>query len=176
MAVLVEAISVIVRVDAIMRRFVGGWPDFRDAVPNATFASDNEIARAGFMAPDDVAAFIAKLEVGGLIFLRDGKSVDMAVVDQQRGPTKHCDWLDWGHVAVDGNRISACRITGSLSKTLMKPEGWTFEGSLSQTFGFVPGGQEDWSLELLGRKDGIDMFHNLLSGKDVYVGRTTKKT
>jgi hypothetical protein len=91
-------------------------------VPNATLASDNEIARVGFMTPDE-----------------------------QGGPMKPCVWLKWGHISIRGNRITACKLTGSVSNTLITPDGWSFEGSLSQTFGFVPVGQGDKSLEFLQR-------------------------
>ena len=36
MAVLVEALSVIVRRDAIESRFSGGWPKFLSSIPNST--------------------------------------------------------------------------------------------------------------------------------------------
>ena len=81
MAVLVEAISVVVRRDAIDSRLSGGWRNFLDIVPNNTLCLDEDIARVAFMTPPDVEAFISHLESGGLTFLRDGQSVDIAVVE-----------------------------------------------------------------------------------------------
>jgi hypothetical protein len=52
MAVLVEAISVVVRHDAIDKRFLGGWQGFLDQVPNNTFCGDGFFARVGFMNPE----------------------------------------------------------------------------------------------------------------------------
>ena len=72
MAVLVEAISVIVRRDAIDRRFSGGWREFLNAVPNNTFCADEDLARVGFMTPQDVEAFVRRLDCGGLTFVRKG--------------------------------------------------------------------------------------------------------
>lgn len=66
MAVLVEAISVIVRRDAINQRFAGGWEAFVECVPNATLCYDADLARVGFMARADAQAFIHRLEVRGL--------------------------------------------------------------------------------------------------------------
>jgi hypothetical protein len=40
MAVLVEAISVIVRRDTIARRYDGGWPGFVAAAVNSTLCAD----------------------------------------------------------------------------------------------------------------------------------------
>jgi len=82
MAVLVEAISVIVRMDTISSKYHGGWDAFIDDVPNGTLCFDGEIARVGFMAPTDVKAFRKDLERKGLQFLDNGKSIDIAVVDQ----------------------------------------------------------------------------------------------
>jgi len=58
MAVLVEAISVIVRVDSINKKFPGGWIGFKDHVPNQTLCADNELARVGFMTSEDVKNFV----------------------------------------------------------------------------------------------------------------------
>ena len=58
MAVLVEAISVVVRRDAIGARYPGGWRGFLSIVPNSTLCADDDLVRVGFMAPPDVEAFI----------------------------------------------------------------------------------------------------------------------
>ena len=47
MAVLVEAISVIVRRPAIDERFNGGWPAFLQAIPNRMGCHGNDLARVG---------------------------------------------------------------------------------------------------------------------------------
>ena len=54
MAFLVEAISVIVRCDAIERAYETGWDGFLEDVPNRTLCADPELARVGFMHPDNV--------------------------------------------------------------------------------------------------------------------------
>ena len=54
MAVLVEAISVIVRAAAIHQKYPGGWEAFKRIIPNQTLCADNELVRIGFMTPDDV--------------------------------------------------------------------------------------------------------------------------
>ena len=83
MAVLVEGVSVIVRVEAIHAKYPGGWAAFRDDVPNGTLCCDNEIARVGFMTPDDTKAFVERLSCQGLACLVNGKANDVAVADQQ---------------------------------------------------------------------------------------------
>jgi hypothetical protein len=174
MAVLGEAISVIVRTDAIKARYPGGWLGFRDAVPNLTLASDNKIARVGFMVPEDVKGYIDPLEANGLVFLRDGTAQDIVVADQQAGITTPCDWLEFGQVTIGPNRIAACQTVGCELKQLFTPDGWIFEGSLSQTFGFVPQGSLGKAMDVIGHKDGIDIYRSQLTGKLNYVGRVKR--
>lgn len=171
MTVLVEAISVVVRTDAIHARYPGSWPAFRDDVPNSTLASDKQIARVGFMVPDDVKGFIDRLQARGLVFLRDGHAQDIAVADQQRGITTRCDWLKFGHVTIGDNRVAACQMVGSQSQQVFTPDKWRFDGSLSQTFTFVPEGNLNKSMTPVSRDEGMDIYSNRLTGRLAYVGR-----
>src|ERR1700684_3709117 len=98
MAVLVEAISVVVRADAIAERLDGGWEAFVSLVPNQTLCEDGELARVGFMHPDDTKAFVGSLGAKGLIYIEGGKAMDLVVVDQQRGPLASADWIEFGSV------------------------------------------------------------------------------
>jgi hypothetical protein len=184
MAVLVEAISVIVRRDSISRKFAGGWNAFVKSIPNATLCVDNEVARIGFMAPNDVESYIMGLERAGLKFQDDGKAVDIAVVDQQRGPTIECDWLEFARLPFgqDGGKVSACwffdgprlgigvHMRGT-SFEFSTPVGWRFEESLSKKFGFIRAGEEDNKLRLIRRESGLDVYLDAQTGKEVYVGR-----
>lgn len=175
MAVLIEAISVVVRVTSIHDKLAGGWAGFESLVPNATLCCDNEIARVGFMVPEDVEQFTAKLESNGLESITDGESVDIVVMDQNRGPTSKCAWAEFGHIDLDGNpdrTIAACRLAGSGELQLFTPEGWEYEASLSQTYGFVPAGLSDRSLRFLRRDGGVDVYLNVMTGKEVFIGRT----
>ena len=174
MAVLCEAISLVARGDRVLEAFCS-FDEFKDIVPNKTLCSDNEVVRVGFMVPDDVKKFVATLETKGLRFLEEGSSVDMVVVDQMRGPTMPCDWIEFGHVELSGNRIAVAQLVGSQLKQVITPLGWKFESSLSHTFSFVPTGAEDKSLRFLRREHGLDVYFNLLTGREVYVGRTGRR-
>jgi hypothetical protein len=176
MAVLCEGISVIVRRDSIDSRFNGGWAAFEELVPNATLCTDGELARVGFMDPDSVQDFVSELEIGGLVFdaeeLRNAAELfgvaedglgddlareDIAVVDQLRGPTRPCNWLEFGRFPVGENpddKVSMCwlfegvRIAHGIhlkgrSMQLHAPAGWSYEGSLSQQFTFLPNDETD---------------------------------
>jgi hypothetical protein len=175
MAVLVEAISVIVRADAILSRFACGWDAFQACVPNATMCADGEVARVGFMMPDDAQAFVAVLEEGGLVHLRDDEAIDLAVVDQLGGHTHRCDWLEFGHLGLGGDprkRVAACRLAGSASTDLITPPDWSYAHSLSRSHGFVPAEHLSRTMKFLRREGTLDVYLDLATGQEMYVGRT----
>ena len=185
MAVLIEGISVVVRREAIEMRFKGGWRAFVDLVPNATLCADEHLARVGFMSPSDVERFIKSLECAGLSFQSKGKAVDLVVVDQVRGLTTDCQWLEFGHFAYgnSGGKVAVAwlfvgpRIAAGVhfigeSLKLATPEGWTYEGSLSERFTFVEAGTESGRLKFLRSENGVDVFLDLTTGKEVFRGST----
>src|SRR5262245_3674984 len=134
MAVLIEAISVVIRADALLPAFGSDWECFKQTVPNGTLCADGELARVGFMTPEDAEHYVKKLEVKGLRYLENGQAKNIIVVDQLRGPTASCDWVEFGHISLDDDtrkRVAACRLKGSTSNRLVTPDGWQFETSLS---------------------------------------------
>lgn len=183
MAVLVEALSVIVRKDAIAKKYPGGWLAFVGRVPNATLCYDEEIARVGFMTPDDVDAYLANLKREGLVFDKDGKAVDLAVVDQFAGPTVTCEWIEFARLKYNEKGwISACWFrkdmqapaamhASRLSLQVATPGGWTFENSLSMTAHFVRKDQLSTRLKFLRTEGDLDVYLDLQSRKEVYIGR-----
>jgi hypothetical protein len=94
MAVLIEANSVVVRVDAIQRSYEHGLWDFRREVPNRTFCTDGVLARVSFMAPVDLVCFVNSLALRGLRHRHRHERRDVAIVDQERADGAACDWLD----------------------------------------------------------------------------------
>ena len=174
MAVLIEGTSVVIRADTLLKKFPGGWEAFKRIVPNKTLCADNEIVRVGFMSPQDVESFVKKLQGAGLEFLRDGEAIDIAVADQMRGLTSKCTWLEFGKVDIsgDGQRVAVCRLVGSQLMQIVTPPGWKFEGSLYSTFGFVPNEHAEKCMRFLRHEKGLDVYINLITGKEKYVGRT----
>jgi len=171
MAVLVEAISVIVRIESVWRSFNGGWEAFLETIPNRTYCADDSIARVGFMAPKDVEAYVSVLETGGLVFRRDGQAVDFAVVDQLRGPTVPAPWLEYSRVVVDDMAVFACWLAGEHFTGLSVPDGWSFSKSLSRAPGFVPNAKVEERMTFLRREGGVDVYRDEQSGKEMFVGR-----
>ena len=185
MPVLVEGISVIVRRGAIDSRFRGGWRNFESDVPNRTLCTDEELARVGFMSSVDVEAYVGRLEMGGLTFVEDGRSVDVAVVDQLHGPTVPTDWLEFAEFTLDqkGNKVLGCwlvegpRITTGHDLSLIPmwlstPAGWTYENSLSADSGYVANYEMNDKLTFLRHEGGKDIYLDRATGKEAYIGRT----
>lgn len=124
-------------------------------MPNATLCSDGELARVGFLDPADVKTYVESLERSGLQIIVEGRFVDGAVVDQQRGPTLQCDWLEFAKINFGTlGKVSACwlfagpRIGAGLhlkstQLSLATPSDWTYEDSLSERFQFVPTSRDD---------------------------------
>jgi hypothetical protein len=60
----------------------GGVKAFTAEVPNGSLCADGELARVGFMTPDDARGYVKHLEPRGLKYLEDRNAVDI-VVDLQ---------------------------------------------------------------------------------------------
>ena len=111
MPVLIEAITVVVRRDAVDAKLTGGWAALRELIPNQTFCTDGTLARVAFLDPNAVRQFVEELEAGGLTFAPDGEAVDLAVVDQFHGFTLPCPWLHLDVVtAPDGTTIRHAQL------------------------------------------------------------------
>ena len=55
--------------------------------------------------------------------------------------------------------------------TVCAPPGWKFEGSFSQRPGSIKSSQLGDRLKFLRREGDLDVYLDLLNGKEVYVGR-----
>jgi len=62
MAVLIEAISVVIRCETIAEKYPDGVDQYIQDCPNGTLCMDDDIVQVGFMFSDDVNAFIGNLE------------------------------------------------------------------------------------------------------------------
>ena len=168
MAVLVEAISVVIRLAALEENDVE-WGE-----PYPTYCADGALARVGFMDPVDAQSCIEFLEKNGLVHLRRGRAVDFVVADQVTGLYTPCDWLEFRDIYLDEQctqPVAVCKVAAAPEDLLAAPDGWQYEGSLSQSFGFTPNEQMDKTMQYLRHENGVDVYHCLLTGKEVYIGR-----
>lgn len=155
MAVLCEALSLVVRRSAIVRVFAD-WAEFMATVPdNGTFCCDDDLVRVGFFAPQEVMQQAEIWQASGLMLVVGDTFVDMAVVDQQNGATLPCEWLEFMHIDMNdhGGKIAVCwelhhpRVSSvgwhvplddNGEMAVVMPAGWQFEQSLSHSFRFIP--------------------------------------
>jgi hypothetical protein len=173
MAVLIEGISVLVRVSTISAKLPGGIDAFRQLVRNSTYCADGDLARVGFMTPTDTERFVKQLLQLGFVHLSNEGVADIVVVDQLQGPLSACSWVEFGHAFLDGKsgRIAICRSPGGTDKTIALPDGWSFENSLSASHTFVPTEKTEESVEYKGRQKGLDVYADRKSGKELFAGR-----
>jgi hypothetical protein len=130
MAVLVEALSVIVQNRTIEEKYPGGMTAYWTDCPNGTFCNDEYLSRVGFTMPFDVQQFLNPLMGMGFRFVEEGESQEIVVVDQEDGPTAPCRWLKVGDHP-DGFQYAA--LAGDLGDRVAKPQDWTLERSLTIT-------------------------------------------
>ena len=191
MAVLCEAISVVVRRDSIDKYFKGGWVKFQNDVPNSTMCTDGELVRVGFMSPNGVQEYVETLEKGGLqfqekekflgIFRKGRRENDLVVVDQHQGPTLSCDWIEFGkfpygeeeiNVSMcwlfEGERIASGIHMKSTRMDLHHPLGWT----IAQTRDLKFSGFENFrsQYKFLRYENGLSVFLDKESETEVFIG------
>ena len=93
MPVMLEYISVVIPREVLEEKYPPGFRSFRSSFGGRVFCCDRYIARVSFMGPQGVDWFIEEMSRWGLVYIEDGKCVDMAVVDWFSGPCVPCDWL-----------------------------------------------------------------------------------
>ncbi len=126
MSVLIEDISIVLRIEAIIEKYAGGWEAFLDACPNETICHDHELVRIGFTVPDDASTFCDELERRGITTPRTGSTEDMALVEPCRGASQQANWLVLSMARIDENTevLCASHIECESSK-LMLPREWS---------------------------------------------------
>lgn len=166
MAVLIESISIVVSVATLEERYPGGLARYAEDCPNATFCSDERLTRIGFMAPVDASIFLRSLQDRcGLSLLNDDDGFeDIAVVDQNFGPTRECTWLVFGRMP---SGTSCCWLAGTEPGGLAVPETWTPEQG--ESLSFVP--TSDMNNLVIWKTGQLDLVVDSATGEVRYIGR-----
>ena len=144
MTVLVEGVSVIIKLEAINRIIPDGWEGFRQYVPNFSWCKDDKLVSLGFLDGDEAKEFANKLESLNLVYQGSEGAQDFALVDQIYGVSTKCNWLECGHLDIHNDpqqKVAACRIAGISDDTIVTPEGWKYENSLTAIHGLTPSSQ-----------------------------------
>ena len=174
MAVLVEGISVVTRAAVVQSKYPGGFDAFVSDCPNRTLCADGELVRVGFMAPDDMRDFVERMDSHGIKYAANGQAVDLVIVDQRQGMAVSCSWAEFGRVSMGEDqtkKVGACRAVDSDIDTLVTPEGWSYEDSLSAHHSFVEPDALADAMDFVRADDKVDVYRDKRTGKLVYVGR-----
>ena len=171
MAVLIEALNVIIKVSVLEKKYPGGVQAYTSDCPNKTFCTDGRLTRVGFMCPEDVDSFLQRLELQGLQTTDSAGCPDVVVVDQHAAaPAAPCRWIAVGRF--NDSVIGAWSIDpDDVPGELYVPRSWKFEGSLSENPGYVSSEERAERFVFDGFDGRNDVFIDLETGKKVYVGR-----
>jgi hypothetical protein len=160
LSVLVEAITVIFKNSKIEERIQGGVETIRLDPPNSTFRTDGLLCAVGFMDPGATEQFVKTLSAAGLVFIEDGQARDIAVLDQHRGLTSPCDWVEFTKLE-DGT--SCCWLAGHPMGELATYENWTPHTDLT----FNEKKAVD-SLKFIREENSLDVYLDLETGKEIF--------
>lgn len=144
MTVLVEGVSVIIKLEAIERIISDGFEGFRQHIPNFSWCKDDKIIRLGFLDGDEAKEFVKTLESLNLVYQGSEGAQDFVIVDQIYGVTTPCNWLECGHLEINNDpqkKVAACRIAGTQDDSVVTPYGWKYENSLTAIHGLTPPAQ-----------------------------------
>jgi hypothetical protein len=168
MAVLTDAISVLVRVRDIEEVYPGGLEAYISDAPNQTYCSDGLLSRVGFMNPADVQIFTERLRAAGLR-LDDSDASQVAIVDQMTGPTRNWTWVE---TTVFQRVIRVARLSGDDQDFFAAPDYWEPSYSLELAENFFPLEELGKTLHKAGfEEDGIDLYFDEIEGQIKFHGR-----
>ncbi|MBU2578290.1 hypothetical protein KKA69_05710 [Patescibacteria group bacterium] len=177
MAVLIEAISVVIRLETIVEKYPGGLDQYVNDCPNRTLCMDEEIVRVGFMAPADMNAFTGNLERIGFKYIEDEEFDEIAVVDQFDGIFLPCDWLEYLKLVIfEGDiRVAICKRKGNSVGDVAFPLGWNYETSLSKRTLILDSESIEHRFIFLRRKGGVDFYLDALTGEEMFIDRSARR-
>ena len=173
MAVMIEAISVVIRTSTLKAKYPGGVWEYMSNVPNGSLCIDKYLTRVGFMVPSDVATYIQGLEeTAGLTFIVNDAAQDIVVVDQNEGFTTYCDWAVTEFVDYQGVKLRVCRDIDDHGDEIGFPYDWSLENSLYTTELFLRDEEAQNRLVYLRNQGASEVYFDKVTGKEVYIGRT----
>jgi len=179
MSVLIEAYSVVIKGDVLLEKWPGGWEAFEANVPNKTLCTDGSLVRVGFMVYQDAIEYCQTLRENNLTVVTNKKSGDYVLVGQLEGPVFQTEWLIFEQMekADDSTKkIAICRHVGDTKSGLSAPIGWKYDGSFSDKPNFASNEEAEQRLEKIRRRDGVEVYYDKKTRKQVFVGRTNKSS
>jgi hypothetical protein len=127
MSVLVEALSLIVPRSVLDVSYPGGTDAFLKQMLETPArcrcaCADDRLVSVSFFGNDDATAVGTELVGVGIVAVDDDHFYELAFVDQARGPTMQCDWIEWRK---HEEGYTTCWLAGTDPGPLHTPAGWT---------------------------------------------------
>lgn len=142
MAILIEGLTVVIRKAALDQKFNGGAKRFETGMAEDIHCSDADLFCLHLSSPEEVGALIGWCEDQNLTFMREGKCIDIVVIDQRTGVTTNCDWIECTQVSLDNlaankkiaiawlfesSRVAVGTHISQLGLDVFAPDGWHVE-------------------------------------------------
>lgn len=169
MSVLIEGINVILRRTVVEARVPGGIDSLADAAPDAARCADAHLIRFGFLDGEATDRFLEHLDYLGFRIDDGSQFLEGAVVDQVYGLPLPCDWLEFDSAP---GEPAFCWLKGEPRGTLVVPENWRFEHSLSRRFGRVAGELDPERYRRVGQEGDLEIYEDLETGEQLFLTRT----
>ena len=176
MTILIEAISIVVRCDALERLGPDGLDHFYSSIPNQTYYSDGRLARVGFMEEEDALDFVAVMESLGLVHLEADVPADFTIVLQGETDSVPCKWLERFKVECRGNMLDVAAFVDDEGNVYLEedpgdfvaPDDWSPERGL-----VYHQSRDDLTYLRSQHSDGGGILDHYRSpdGQIVYIGR-----
>jgi hypothetical protein len=168
MAVLIEALTLVVRTRDLDIRYPGGSYAFLNACltlprpPRFICSADPHLVNLSYYDAEHLESSVALLYDNGFTDVEENRFVDMAYVDQHHGPTMPCDWLEWRRHR-DG--FTLAWLAGTEPGDMAAPEEWTPAQSLATRRSDI---RDDPDRAMpLAEEDGIETWLDLTTGRVV---------
>lgn len=179
MAILIEAFTVVTRIETLEQKYPGGLEAYRKSCPDWTSCMDNYlVGRIGFARLQDAEDHAVSLTEYGITYITGDEFGEIAVVDQIDGPAiLPCPWLEFGSMWVmDGKqKVSVCRVKGCTSMGVAMPLK-RYESYLGgQRCLAMNSGEAEKQLIYLRREKDFDVYQNVLTGQEHHRARGERR-
>ncbi len=91
MSITIQCYTVVIRIDAIKKKYLGGIEAFEKE--NRSWM-DEDLAGVAFMSISDAEEFIDTLVSKGFEYIVNGTCADITIVDMFRGRLLRCEWIE----------------------------------------------------------------------------------
>lgn len=134
MPVVVEGIGLVLNAEKSLTRFPKLREMIEALIPDTLISADGELVSLNFYHPEEVKNFSSLLSEVDLQLLSNGKFDDYAIVDELKGCTKPCDWIEVYSKKLENEsvQITCCRLSGSKNQQICFPPGWKAETARSR--------------------------------------------